>query len=157
VERFNLGAVAADVVEALRRDPSGAGKTLLHEGDWPEIEADESLLRQALTNLVRNALEAVADGGRVCVRGAVRATDGEVEIEVHDDGPGLQEGIGTEEMFRPFFTTKREGTGLGLALVRKTVVYHDGRIQVGRGPWGGARFTVTLPLAPPSEGRKEAS
>jgi PAS domain S-box-containing protein len=147
VERFDLGAMAEEVIAALREDPASRGRRLERQGDWPAIEGDEGLLRQALTNLVRNALEAVGDGGRVCVRGELLPGRREVRIEVHDDGPGLPEGVRPEELFRPFFTTKRDGTGLGLALVRKTVVFHDGRIEAGRGPWGGARFTLVLPVA----------
>ena len=157
VEPFQLGDVAGEVAETLRQDAVGAQRTILQEGEWPEIEADEALIRQALMNLVRNGLEAVGAGGRVCLRGIVHHQEGEVEVQVHDDGPGPAEGVGPEELFRPFFTTKREGTGLGLALVRKTVVYHDGRIEVSRGPWGGALFTIHLPLEGAGIERKEAS
>lgn len=157
LEPFDLGATVADVLQMLQEEPAAAGKRLERQGEWPRIEADEALIRQAVLNLARNAVEAVGEGGRVEILGVLRPADGEFDLVVHDDGPGPAEGVAAEDLFRPFFTTKREGTGLGLALVRKTVVYHDGRIRVDRGPWGGARFTVTLPLEAPGIARKGAS
>jgi signal transduction histidine kinase len=70
---------------------------------------------------------------------------GQVTLQIYDDGDGLPPDTDPEDLFRPFFTTKRDGTGLGLSMVRKTVVYHDGQITADHGPWGGARFTITLP------------
>jgi signal transduction histidine kinase len=124
-------------------------------GEFGEVEGDEVLLRQAIGNLVRNALEAAGPDGRVALEGRVPAR--EVVLAVHDDGPGLPDGIDPEDLFRPFYTTKREGTGLGLSMVRKTVVYHDGEVSADRGPWGGARFTLTLPARLPEiRGTREA-
>ena len=155
LESIELGPLVEEVVTAAREDPLAAGRRIAVEGEWPRIEADEGLLRQALMNLVRNALEAVPDGGRVGLVGELR--DGSVEIRVHDDGPGPPPGAREEDLFRPFFTTKAQGTGLGLALVRKTIVYHDGRIALDRGPWGGARFTITLPLQAPAEPERKGA
>jgi signal transduction histidine kinase len=101
-------------------------------------------LHQVLVNLLVNAVEAVAPGGRVGVR--ARVAGGQVAIEVHDDGPGVPEAL-RERVFDPFFTTRAEGTGLGLAVCARVVAAHGGDIQVGVGPWGGALFTVTLPAA----------
>jgi signal transduction histidine kinase len=67
-------------------------------------------------------------------------------IVVDDNGPGVQPAA-RERVFRPFFTTKRNGTGLGLALVQKIVVFHNGRVAVGTSPLGGASLQVTLPIA----------
>ena len=127
-------------------DPLAAGREFVVDGEWTEIEADEGLLRQALVNLLRNALEAAGPGGRVGVRGSLHRDPSEFLLEVHDSGPGLAEGVSAADLFRPFFTTKATGIGLGLAWVRKSVVYHDGRVDVGRGPWGGASFRMVLPL-----------
>ena len=66
-------------------------------------------------------------------------------IAVNDNGPGVAD-INRERVFRPFFTMKRNGTGLGLALVQKIVVFHNGRIVVGASATGGASFLVTLPI-----------
>src|SRR6266446_8630661 len=107
--------VAAEVGEALPQ------VKIRFEGIFGEVEGDEGLLRQALLNLARNAAEACASaehGGKVLVRGEVARGDeaGSQQITVFDNGPG----IGTTAMpklFRPFFTTKANGTGLGLAVV----------------------------------------
>jgi PAS domain S-box-containing protein len=118
------------------------------EGDWPEvIHADETLLRQAFHNLLRNAVEAIRSkggSGRVTVTGSL---DGEtVVVEVADSGPGFPEELLTS-LFTPFVTTKERGTGLGMALAQKVVVSHDGSIEAGNDPGGGARVRVVLPLA----------
>ena len=64
---------------------------------------------------------------------------------MNDNGPGIAPAL-RERVFRPFFTSKRNGTGLGLALVQKIIVFHNGRIAVGTSPLGGASLQITLPL-----------
>ena len=146
LERVRLGDLVAEVVAGLRDDPVAEGREFVVDGEWVEIEADEGLLRQALVNLLRNGLEAAGPGGRVGVRGSLQGDPTEFLLEVHDSGPGLAADVSAADLFRPFFTTKAAGIGLGLPWVRKTVVYHDGRVDVGRGPWGGASFRIVLPL-----------
>jgi PAS domain S-box-containing protein len=118
------------------------------EGEWPErIAADEALLRQAFHNLLRNAVEAASSGSppkRVVVRGRVEGLA--AVVEVSDSGAGFSEEI-LKRLFTPFVTTKSRGTGLGMALAQKIVVSHDGSIEAANGERGGARVTVTLPLA----------
>ena len=121
------------------------------EGTLRSVAGDEGLLRQALLNLVRNAAEACAsakDGGLVVVRGeVVRAEEGGSQrITILDNGPGIEEGS-LGKLFRPFYTTKAEGTGLGLAVVQKIVVQHGGQVEARNRPEGGAAFMVTLPLS----------
>ena len=65
-------------------------------------------------------------------------------IAVNDNGPGIDPAL-RETVFRPFFTSKRSGTGLGLALVQKIIVFHNGRIAIGTSPSGGASLQITLP------------
>ena len=67
-------------------------------------------------------------------------------ISVNDNGPGIPAAL-RERVFRPFFTSKRGGTGLGLALVQKIIVFHNGRVQVGVSPAGGASLHLTLPVS----------
>ena len=101
-------------------------------------------------NLVRNALEACRGAGivpRVDVHGEVVAGDETVAVTVTDNGPGLPEGD-RDRLFHPFFTTRADGTGLGLALVQKFVVTHNGHVRAGNGVDGGAVFTIHLPLRP---------
>ena len=80
----------------------------------------------------------------VRVEGSLEA--GQARVSVHDNGPGVDPDA-RDRIFRPFFTTKKTGTGLGLALVQKIVVTHNGRVSAGSSPSGGACFQVTLPLA----------
>jgi PAS domain S-box-containing protein len=120
------------------------------EGTFGEVGGDEGFLRQALLNLARNAAEAcaeAADGGRVVVRGEVSRSDetGYQRVTIADNGPG----IGADalpKLFRPFFTTKANGTGLGLAVVQKIIVQHGGQVEARNEREGGAAFIVTLPL-----------
>jgi PAS domain S-box-containing protein len=134
------------------------------EGEFGYTAGDEGLLRQALLNLARNAAEASAlteGGGRVVVRGEVAETEGPglQRISVADNGPGIPPNV-YAKLFRPFFTTKAKGTGLGLAVVQKIVVQHGGQIEVRNRPEGGAEFIVTLPVrrgVPEAVESKEAS
>ncbi|OLB35845.1 MAG: hypothetical protein AUH11_13175 [Acidobacteria bacterium 13_2_20CM_57_17] len=120
------------------------------EGTFGEAGGDEGLLRQALLNLTRNAAEACAlaeGGGRVAVCGEI--VHGEKtsvqRIRVTDNGPGIPANV-APKLFRPFFTTKAKGTGLGLAVVQKIIVQHGGQVEVRNRTEGGAEFIITLPL-----------
>jgi len=136
--------VVAEVAEAIPQ------VKIKSEGEFLDLGGDEGLLRQALLNLTRNAAEACAmsgNGGRVVVRGEI--THGEdldfQRISVLDNGPGIPASALTK-LFRPFFTTKANGTGLGLAVVQKIIVQHGGQVEVRNRAEGGAAFIVTLPL-----------
>ncbi len=118
------------------------------------VLGDPQALRQALANLVRNALEAMPEGGELTVRvrqsdpgasGARDAHPGTVEISISDTGPGIPP-EDLKRIFTPFFTLKEGGTGLGLALVQKTVLALGGRVDAENREGGGARFTVRLPV-----------
>jgi PAS domain S-box-containing protein len=119
------------------------------KGDFGDVAGDEGLLRQALLNLARNAAEACAEaegGGRVMLRGEVVEGKGAgwQRIFIADNGPGIAQAA-LPKLFRPFFTTKSNGTGLGLAVVQKIIVQHGGQVEVRNCPKGGAEFIVTLP------------
>ncbi len=121
------------------------------EGPLGNVPGDEGLLRQAFLNLARNAAEAcegAAHGGRVLFRGeSIRANDaGFQRITVFDNGTGISSDD-RDKLFRPFFTTKAKGTGLGLAVVQKIIVQHGGQVKARNRPEGGAAFIVTLPLS----------
>ncbi len=103
------------------------------------VSADPERLRQVLMNLVRNALEAMPEGGTVTLR--TRNADRVVEIDVEDTGPGFPD---ETPIFDAFFTTKPKGTGLGLAIVHRIVADHGGTIRVESAP-GRTCFTVCLP------------
>lgn len=151
-ERLTLQPLALELVvkrAAQDIDPDGAWVHV--EGSFGHVEGDEVLLRQAFSNLMRNGVEACQRAGRpprVVVRGETRAADGVVVVGVADDGDGLGE-VERHRLFQPFFTARPGGTGLGLALVQKFIVTHNGRVQAGDRPGGGAEFLVHLPLRPP--------
>jgi len=114
----------------------------------PVIRMDEILMRQALSNLVQNAVEAMPAGGDLTVSASVRASQGrrrEVEVTVTDTGVGIPKDR-LAKIFLPFFTMKTTGTGLGLALVHKIVLLHNGRIDVESREGQGATFHVVLPV-----------
>ncbi|MCB9655599.1 MAG: HAMP domain-containing histidine kinase [Deltaproteobacteria bacterium] len=108
-----------------------------------EVQLDPDAMKRAILNLAQNAVQAAPKGGRVLIR-ATR-TEGGLEISVEDDGPGVPE-PDRAAIFRPFFTTRQQGTGLGLALAKKTVEDHGGTLDVSESPWGGARFRIRLPV-----------
>ncbi len=121
--------------------------------DYPDApipaRLDAMMLRRGVDNLVRNAVQAAAalhvdGGGEVRVEGA-RIGDTAV-IEVRDNGPGVPPDD-VERIFDPYYTTKPEGTGLGLPIVKKVVLEHGGTVECAANEGGGALFTVRLPLA----------
>jgi PAS domain S-box-containing protein len=123
---------------------------LRFEGVFGSVPGDEGLLRQALLNLVRNAAEACAGtvaGGQVLLKGELIRSEGSgsQRIMILDNGSGIEEAA-LSKLFRPFYTTKADGTGLGLAVVQKVIVQHGGRVEARNRPEGGAAFIVTLPL-----------
>ncbi|MBI5196716.1 MAG: hypothetical protein HZA10_10405 [Nitrospirae bacterium] len=106
------------------------------------INADEFLLKQALTNLFHNALEAMPEGGALEIDLSIKHNS--AEIIVRDTGHGISDSI-IQKIFLPFFTTKEKGTGLGLALVQKVIVAHGGSIDVQSAGDRGTAFRITLP------------
>ncbi len=115
--------------------------------DGTILQADIQQLRQVLLNLLLNAIDAQPDGGVVSVgfRSLDSAERPEVVIEIADQGPGLPTELG-ERIFEPFVSTKETGMGLGLSVCRRIVESHDGSIEAGNGPEGGAVFRVHLPV-----------
>ncbi len=114
--------------------------------DLPDIEVsfDEVLMRQALTNLVQNAVEAMPEGGTLTIQGM--STSRELSLTITDTGTGIPRDK-LKKIFLPFFTTKDTGVGLGLALVHKIILSHGGRIDVQSSEGRGTTFTVILPTA----------
>jgi signal transduction histidine kinase len=146
--RVDLRAVCDRAAEEIRADARALGGDVDVHGDFGVVDGDDVLLRQAFSNLLRNALEACAGSStvpRIVVHSERDSVQKAWRIAVNDNGPGVAD-ANRERVFQPFFTLKRNGTGLGLALVRKIVVFHNGRIVIGALPAGGASFVVTLPM-----------
>ena len=146
--RVDLRAVCERAAEEIRGEAKILGGDIAVRGQFGEIDGDEVLLRQAFSNLLRNAIEACAGADLapvIVIESEVESGQRTMRISVNDSGPGIEPSA-RERIFRPFFTSKRNGTGLGLALVQKIIVFHNGRIAVGTSPQGGASFQITLPV-----------
>jgi signal transduction histidine kinase len=145
--RVEVGAVAEQVVSLLRHDAERrrVSLTLSDESGNAQVRGPQEALADILSNLVVNAIEAMADGGAISV-GVTREADN-VVLAIVDDGPGISVGD-RANVFRPFFTTKPSGTGLGLAIVERRAAELGGSVACespvieGR----GTKFIVRLPL-----------
>jgi len=120
------------------------------EGTFQELPGDEALIRQALLNLARNGAQAAKESAnppRVTISGTIEDLGGRKwqRICVADNGPGIPP-TDLPKIFLPFYTTKSEGTGLGLAVVQKVALQHAGSIEARNRPGGGAEFLLWLPL-----------
>jgi signal transduction histidine kinase len=104
------------------------------------VRADERMLRQAMLNLIRNGAEANPDG---CVVVSAARQDGAVVIQVRDNGPGIA-AADLQKIFIPFFTTKAQGHGIGLALTHRIITQHGGTLIATNAPDGGAVFTIRM-------------
>ncbi len=133
----------------------------LNEGPALQVRCDRIQMEQVLLNLIFNAVEAMegAGAGRRRLRVELTRTGRTVRISVADSGPGIEE-TACARVFEPFYTTRAEGTGMGLAICRTIVEAHGGHIEVRcRGALGGAEFAISLPLEEPCHGetRREST
>ncbi len=117
--------------------------------DLPEVEHDSDQIHQVLLNLLLNAVQAVTGAGTVNVEIDPQAQDGFASVVVRDTGRGISP-LHLSNIFRPFYTTKGNGTGLGLSLARRIVEEHHGRIEVASVVGKGSQFTVLLPFHSPT-------
>jgi signal transduction histidine kinase len=145
---FDLARLLTRVVARELRGHEGVAPALVGLDAALVMRADEELLERAFENLVRNAAEAAAAGGRHVEIEAWRDGD-EVDVRIEDDGPGLNADHPGE--VRPFYTTKPGGLGLGLPLARKIVLLHEGTLTLEPRDPRGARVLVTLPAAGPTD------
>ena len=147
MEADDVAALVRDIVAFARPEIERAGCTVVLHVDpkLPPALFDESQIRQALLNLLRNAREAMADGGTIDVR--VFAEGMSVVVAIEDRGGGIPDEI-RARVFDPFFSTKGEGTGLGLAITRQIVEAHGGSVTCDAREGGGTRFRIALPIAP---------
>jgi signal transduction histidine kinase len=139
--RVELGAIVSDTLEVLSARADDAHVRLYAQGE-AAVEADPRRLKEALLNLVANGIEATAPGGEVDV--SVRSAGDEAEIVIRDSGRGMEaetlRRIGT-----PFFTTRDDGTGLGVVLARSVIAQHGGSLRYESEPGHGTRVRVALP------------
>jgi signal transduction histidine kinase len=167
----DINAAVRRSVQILSSQPQdGVELRLELAADLPKARIDPEKLRQVLMNLVQNATQAVNGHGKVTIGTQRRAARGwaaksgagappsersgklpkddpeEVEISVHDTGPGISQKV-LKNLFVPFFTTKEQGTGLGLAISQSIVQNAGGRIHVQTQSGAGTKFVITLPAA----------
>lgn len=147
-----LGPLVEGAVEAAMAEIGGGGDLVEveNDGELLDVAGDQHLLRQALVNLITNALQAAGRNGPVRVRTSSEGRPpARVSFDVYDDGAGISNDV-AERLFTPFFTTRASGTGLGLAIVKRIAEAHGGEItwRPGRseGDERGVTFTLRIPI-----------
>ncbi|MCC7111721.1 MAG: HAMP domain-containing protein [Deltaproteobacteria bacterium] len=139
-ERTDVAALLDDVASLCRRE--GAARVEVHAAEVGTVEIDRNRIKQALLNLVENALSATPPGGVVTLR--TELEEGRLVLSVEDTGKGLDAAT-LERVWTPFFTTKEKGSGLGLPLVRKLARDHRGDAELSSTPGAGTRVRLVLP------------
>jgi signal transduction histidine kinase len=144
IEHFPVRRVFARIERLMGPDfaDRGIAFSTVIEPETLEVSADAELLDQALINLIRNAIDVLKDQPERRIQLSARLdNDGNIAIAVADNGPGVP-AENRERIFVPFYTTKRQGTGVGLSLTRQIALVHGAGIDVGETPGGGATFTL---------------
>jgi PAS domain S-box-containing protein len=148
-ELVAINEVIGEMARMLRGEARGHGVSIRTDlkDDLPMTVADRVQLQQVFMNLMLNAIEAMKDTGGVLTVKSRLADDGQIQISVNDTGPGLPPGR-ADQIFDAFFTTKPQGSGMGLAISKSIVESHGGRIWASGDSGLGAMFHFTLPAAP---------
>jgi signal transduction histidine kinase len=148
LSRVDLRSICERAADETRADARLLGGDVAVRGEFGVIDGDEVLLRQAFSNLLRNALDACTAASvppAIVIQSELDLAQRALRIAVNDNGSGIPQAL-RERVFQPFFTSKRNGTGLGLALVQKIIVFHNGRITASTSSLGGASLQITLPV-----------
>lgn len=144
----DLGSVLDHTLALFAREFEQANVRLERRGSGPlPVRGDTDRLSQVIGNILRNALQAMRDGGTLTITS--QEADGTASVAFADTGPGIA-AAHLPHIFEPYFTTKRAGLGLGLALSLRTMEAHGGTLSVRNRPEGGVLVTMTLPLQPPT-------
>jgi two-component system, NtrC family, sensor kinase len=152
-KEIHPNAVLEEALQLLANQIQIQGVTLERKlGAVPPVDGDYGQLRQACVNVIMNACEAMARGGKLVVESHV-LEDGRIELAFQDTGPGIPTDHLTK-IFDPFFTTKEKGTGLGLSVVYGIVEKHGGTIDLQSEVGKGTRIGIRLPRATPKEGNQ---
>lgn len=145
-QEININQVIQDVDHLMEVETKKKGVALVEKLDprLPPVQADPDQMKQVLLNLVKNSLEALDSGGQLILTSG--SEDNQVWFSIQDTGGGMSPEV-LEKIFNPFFTTKAQGTGLGLAVIHKIITDHHGTITVKSTPDQGTTFRVILPSA----------
>jgi signal transduction histidine kinase len=140
----DLNQVVHDTILLMKRQCEKQKVHILFEAaTLPHFRFDPEKIKQGLLNIVRNALEAMQEGGTIHV---ITGSTGEYALlEISDNGPGIRE-EDLSQIFEPFFTCKGAGTGLGLSITQRIIEEHNGHIRVESTPEAETRFTIELPI-----------
>ncbi len=141
-EDIDLNGLLEKTISSIKFDKKDIDVSV-HADSPISIKADGLLLRQALSNLLINAIESISGNGKIDI--TLKQLQNKFEITVQDTGCGIPEDI-RQKIFLPFFSTRQNGTGFGLALVQKIIVSHGGSIEVDSREQEGTTFRVVLPL-----------
>lgn len=147
INEVDLGELLENTIADLKNLRPGTYKVQFKRSGSAMAPCDATLVRQSFLNLLINAVEALGPAGEIDV--SITQNSRFVKTAIRDNGHGIPEDV-RKKIFIPFFTTKTQGTGLGLSLVQKIVLAHNGRIEVQSSPGKGTCFTVTLPVLTPS-------
>jgi signal transduction histidine kinase len=145
LEQIPVTVVLKDTLRLLKQEIENRGVhvELASPPIIPPMRLDKDQIKQAFFNIIKNALQAMTDGG--LLRISVGVSDSFVAVAFRDNGPGIApEHFG--HIFEPYYTTKKEGSGIGLMIVQRIIQDHGGRIDVHSEPGIGTTFTVFLPL-----------
>ena len=150
IRKFDLNEAVREAFDILKLHAAARNVTLsnLSTAEMLPVKGDRIQIQQVILNLIVNGMEAMPDapGGRRNIIGrTARTDDGFAEISISDSGPGISPD-NLEKVFNPFFTTKTEGMGMGLSIVRTIAEAHGGRIWAENHATGGAVFRLVLPL-----------
>lgn len=140
-----LSTIVTEIADLARPQAEAAGIELAVEltEESATVNVDSDLLKQALLNILVNAIEAMTEGGHLRIVSGVRANH--AEIRISDTGPGIPEEV-RDKIYNLYFTTKSQGSGIGLAMTFRIVQLHDGTINFSSEPGKGTTFVVELPL-----------
>ncbi len=148
----NIIAIAEDAIaiSLTGAQPANFQMRLLPEADLPPVLVDRVQIQQVLVNLLRNAVEAMAQSPQRDLKLSIAKQGADkIEVSVTDTGSGISEAI-ADRLFTPFVTTKAHGMGIGLAISKSIIEAHEGEMTASPNPGGGTVFRFTLPAAPAS-------
>jgi len=156
-ESFDLAEVAAEVAELLRPDAERRGIAVALEAPDPgplPARGDRDMIKQAVMNIAVNAIEVMSSCGRLTIRAA--ADGGFARLSIRDTGPGIAEAH-LKKIFQLYFTTKENGSGIGLAIAYRTLQLHGGELSVESEVGKGSTFHLALPVMRTEDAVEEGS